>query len=670
METKKKSLIEKYLTNNGKFNKDDINYRKVYVLNSIIAIMGVVCFAFVFIDALIFGLYATAAVDAAAVVMALLTVFYFKKTNNYKTAALIAVGVMMLTLILMFIAAKNRNYSFYWLAIVPPITYFLLDRKTARIIAIFFSVYMLIFFVTQSKSWPAAEFNAAAIVNIAGATLCIILMLSSFEKNRQEVWEALKQVNSELENSRSDLRLVLDSSAEGIYGIDLNGDCTFCNRSCLEMLGYHNQEELLGKNMHSQIHHSHSDGTTFPNEECLVFKAFATGEKAHSDNEVFWRADGTSFDAEYYSYPKIKDGTIIGAVVTFMDISERKQKEAEIKYLSCYDPLTGLHNRRCFEENRAFFDRPENLPLSVIFGDVNGLKMTNDIFGHTAGDELIRKSAEIISRSCRNADIVARVGGDEFIVLLPKTSKEEAEKFLSRIRSGFSDARVEAIKCSLSLGLDTKQTPEQVLDEIIANAENAMYHDKTLGRKSINKEIIDTVIDTLHSRYPREKQHSAVVSELCAEIGTALNLPQTDINKLKRAGFLHDIGKIVLDSTILNKDYLSYGEMEKVQQHSVIGFRILNLFDDTLDLAEFIYAHHERWDGTGYPRGLKGDQIPLISRIIAVAETYERVLRRGEQSPEERKAAALDTVRRATGTQFDPQIAELFASLIERRNEV
>ena len=129
---------------------------------------------------------------------------------------------------------------------------------------------------------------------------------------------------------------------------------------------------------------------------------------------MFWRADGTSFDVEYYSYPQIKNGEITGAVVTFMDISERKQKEAEIQYLNCYDSLTGLHNRRCFEDNRAKIDNRDNLPLSVIFADINGLKMTNDIFGHTAGDKLIKKSAEILQQVCRQNDVVARVGGDEF----------------------------------------------------------------------------------------------------------------------------------------------------------------------------------------------------------------------------------------------------------------
>ncbi len=493
-------------------------------------------------------------------------------------------------------------------------------------------------------------------------------LIENLEATIEERTREVHKANSQLEANKDELRLILDTAAEAIYGIDLNGNCTFCNKSCIKMLGYRDQEELLGKNMHLQIHHTRRDGTTFHIDDCSIFKAFIEGEGCHVENEVFWRTDGTSIDVEYYSYPQIKNGEITGAVVTFTDISERKQKEAEIQYLNCYDTLTGLHNRRCFEDNRAKIDNPDNLPLSVIFADINGLKMTNDIFGHTAGDELIKKSSEILQQVCRQNDLVARVGGDEFIILLPNTTKENADKILAGIKSGFADARVEAIKCSIALGLDTKLIPDQLLDEIIANAENAMYKDKTMNRKSINKNIIDTIIETLHTKSPIEKQHSIIVSELCSDVGIALHLFETEINKLKRAGYLHDIGKIVLDEGMLTKDTLSDEEIEKFQQHSAVGYRILSLFDDTLDLAEYVYGHHERWDGTGYPRGLTGEQIPLISRIIAVAETYDRVLNRGGRPLIERKISALDVIKNGAETQFDPQIVELFIQLIEKND--
>lgn len=489
-------------------------------------------------------------------------------------------------------------------------------------------------------------------------------LVNNLEDSVRERTEELNNTNIILEENKNQLRLILDSAAEAIYGTDLKGTCTFCNLSCIKMLGYSTQSDLLGKRMHSQIHHTRPDGTPYPENECKIYKAIRQGQGAHVDDEVFWRADGSSFAVEYYSYPQVKNGEIVGAVVTFTDISDRKQKEAEIEYLSCHDVLTGLHNRRCFEEHRPEIDIPDNYPLSVIFADINGLKMTNDIFGHAAGDELIKKSSEILKQACRQNDLIARVGGDEFIILLPKTSPEIAEKILAQIKSGFVNAHVEAIKCSISLGLDTKTSPNQPLDEILSNAENAMYKDKTMNRKSINKDIIDTIIETLHSRNPRERQHSIAVSNLCAEVGTALKLPENEIIKLRHAGYLHDIGKIVLSDKILFNDALTDEELEKMRQHSVVGYRILNLFDDTLDLAEYIYNHHERWDGAGYPRGLKGEQIPLISRILAVAETYDRVTSKGLLPLPERRQAALEIIRNGAGTRFDPQIAEVFVQMI------
>lgn len=492
-------------------------------------------------------------------------------------------------------------------------------------------------------------------------------MVNNLEATVKERTEELQKAVSTSDENKDQLQLILDSAAEAIYGIDINGNCTFCNLSCIKMLGYNNQSELLGENMHRQIHHSRRDGKPLTEEECMIIKAAKQGQGTHVDDEVFWRADGSGFDVEYYSYPQIKNGEIIGAVITFLDVSERKQKEAEIQYLNCYDPLTGLHNRRCFEENRTRLDTPDNLPLSVIFADINGLKMTNDIFGHSAGDKLIKKSSEILRQVCREEDIVARVGGDEFIILLPETIGEDAEIILARIKSGFADAYLEAIKCSISLGLDTKQRPDQSLDEIVANAENAMYKDKTMNRKSINKDIVDTIIETLHTRNNREKQHSIAVSELCFDVGTAMHLPETEISKLKRAGYLHDIGKIVLDEGMLTKETLSDEEFEKMQQHSAVGYRILSLFDDTLDLADYVYGHHERWDGNGYPRGVKGEQIPLLSRIISVAETYDRVLNRGNLTLKDRQQTALDVISNGAGTQFDPQIAEVFVQMITKK---
>jgi len=489
-------------------------------------------------------------------------------------------------------------------------------------------------------------------------------LINNLEAAVMERTQELFRINEVLEENKNQLKLILDSTAEAIFGIDLKGNCTFCNISCIKLLGYESQDDLLGKNVHLIIHHSHPDGTPFSLDDCKIVQSIRNGKGYEAFDEVFWKADGTPLDVEYHAYPQIKNGDVVGGVVTFIDITERKKREEKINYLSRHDTLTGLYNRSCFEEQLKIMDNRDNLPISVIFADIDGLKLTNDIFGHKAGDKLIKRSAHILRQSCREYDIIARVGGDEFIILLPRTNEENTRKIISRIASGFENERISAIKCSISLGSDTKTFPDQSMEVTISNAENAMYKDKTINRQSVSKDIIGTLVETLHSKNPREKQHSEFVSEICGMVGKALNLPEPEISKLKRAGYLHDIGKIKLDESVLSNESLIDEEAELIQEHSVVGYRILNLFDDTLDLAELVYSHHERWDGAGYPRGLKGEQIPFLSRIITIVETYERILNRVDKPLDERKARALEVIKDEAGKRFDPDIVEVFLKLM------
>ena len=497
-------------------------------------------------------------------------------------------------------------------------------------------------------------------------------LVENLESNVQERTKELNEANMELEESKDSLRLILDSSAEAIYGIDLMGNCTFCNQSCMRMLGYRHEEELLGQNMHRLIHHSKRNGDAYPEEECPILRSIIDNTGYESEDEVFWRQDGSFFDVEYHAYPQVKNGKVIGGVITFMDVTDRKEREAEIEYLNCHDLLTGLHNRRCFEENKGKFDKDDNLPLSIIFGDINGLKMANDIFGHTVGDQLIAKAAEILVKATGEENLVARVGGDEFIVLLPKTGREGAQKVLNRIRELMEDARVAAIKCTISLGFDTKIKPHQSLEEIMGNAENMMYKDKIMNRKTINKDTIDTIVGTLHKKSIREKEHSGMVEELCVNLGRRLKLSEPDISKLERAAYLHDIGKITVSDTILQADHLSEEEMELMRQHAATGYRILTLFDETLDLADHVYSHHEWWDGTGYPRNLQGEEIPLLARIISVVEAYDRMIHKEGftevDSVEARKEKALREIQEGAGTHFDPEVAREFVALMEEQS--
>ncbi|HHV11440.1 MAG TPA: diguanylate cyclase [Clostridiales bacterium] len=492
-------------------------------------------------------------------------------------------------------------------------------------------------------------------------------LVHNLETKVKERTSELERANDALNKTKEELYLILDSTAEGIFGIDLEGRCTFCNNSCIYLLGYKRQSDFLGKRIHDLIQYKSPEGELVPFEKSKAYRTLTTGEKAHVTDEVYWKADGTSIAVEYYSYPKYKNGEIIGAVITFLDITERNKTEAQIRYLSCHDTLTGLMNRSYLEEALIVNDKEEKLPISIIFADLNGLKLVNDVFGHATGDNLIRRAGNILKKSCRTSDIIARVGGDEFIVLLPNTEAAAAQQIVDRIKLELMKETVNEVQCSMALGFDTKISTYQDIEKVMVNAEGEMYKEKFNLRKGFAQDTISSLIRSLQKKSIKEKDHSEIVAKLCSDIGKAMGLPEDEVKKLSEAGYLHDIGKVALDEAILSKDELNEHEKQQMRLHPVIGYRILNLFDATLDLAPGIYGHHEKWDGSGYPKGLKGQEIPMISRIISLVESYERRLARHGQPDEEAITSIFKELRAEAGTVFDPELVELFIQMMQKK---
>lgn len=473
----------------------------------------------------------------------------------------------------------------------------------------------------------------------------------------------LKKAYDIIKENEDKLELILNSTYEAIYGIDKNGNCTFCNKSCLELLGYNKHEDLIGENMHLLIHHSHKDGSQLLINECQVLNACKKGVGVHVDDEVYWQSDGTFFEVEYHSYPQYRDGEIIGAVITFTDITSRRNAEKENIYLNSHDSLTGLYNRRYYEEELGGLDKESNLPISIIMTDVNGLKQTNDIFGHTAGDLLLQKAADTLKNVCRKDDIIARLGGDEFIVILPKTSKEEVEAIANRIKINYSKQRVEAFTCSISVGCDTKYLIKEDIMQVIVNADELMFSEKVLDRKSNTS--YSAIIQSFYKNNPEEEGHSKRVSELCQRTGKFMELSESETRRLGEAGLLHDIGKIAINFSFLNRyDKLNNQEWQLMKRHPVVGYRILNSYEETLELAKYVLSHHERWDGSGYPKGLKGETIPRVSRIIALVESYDVMVNGTTYKKALSKDDSIAEIKRNAGTQFDPEIAEIFIKML------
>ena len=345
----------------------------------------------------------------------------------------------------------------------------------------------------------------------------------------------------------------------------------------------------------------------------------------------------------------------------------KKVEKSEEKnlYLSYSDALTGFYNRHYYEMEIKRIYLEMKPPISIMIADVNGLKMINDAFGHKAGDDFLQKSAEVIRRSSRPDDIVVRWGGDEFVILLPHTTSEEAGALAGQIRDGCYQENVNHIRVSISLGWATKVSFSQELSEILKLAEDEMYRQKIIQNEGLRRNIINTIMNTLYERNPKEEEHSQRVGEIAEKIGKAIGFSDIQVSRLNEIGRLHDIGNIGIEEGILNKtSCLTEREQEEIRKHPDIGYRILSASSQMLDLADCVFAHHERWDGQGYPRGLTGSVIPIEARIIALADSYDAMSSERPYRKALNEEVILYEIRRNAGRQFDPDIARAFVERV------
>lgn len=460
------------------------------------------------------------------------------------------------------------------------------------------------------------------------------------------------------------LKTTLLSIGDGVISTDNHGNVLFLNKVAEQLTGWA-QEEAFGRSL-EEVFHTISE---FTREKCEnpVFNVLETGNIIELANDtILISKDGTQRHIEDSAAPIMgKNSNINGVVLVFRDVTEEKERQAKIQYLSFHDQLTGLNNRRFFEDELRRIDTTSNLPITLVMIDVNGLKLTNDAFGHLLGDKLLQRVAEILRKECRNEDIIARIGGDEFVILLPKTSSEEAERFLNRINAVITQEKINSMSVSVSYGWETKRETEEDLSSIFKKAEDYMYRRKLSESTSMRYKTIEVIIKTLYEKNEREEKHSIRVSELCTQIALALDLNTININELRTVGLMHDIGKIAIDDKILDKSgTLSDSEWLEIKRHPEIGYRILSSLNEYAPLAEYVLAHHERWDGKGYPKGLKGEDIPWQSRIIAVADAYDAMTSHRPYRQALSRGAAIEIIKTNAGTYFDPKITKVFVEKV------
>ncbi len=341
----------------------------------------------------------------------------------------------------------------------------------------------------------------------------------------------------------------------------------------------------------------------------------------------------------------------------------------KIDEISKRDFLTGLYNRYFYENALSKYNKKEFMPLSIIIGDVNGLKIVNDSFGHLVGDQLLIHITSILKDNLNEQDVLARWGGDEFVIIMPNTSINEANMRIINIVKDCNNQEMDnGIIPSISLGTATKMNIAESLESILIKAEDLMYRNKLSTGKSSRSNLISILENALLERSLETSSHTKRMEQLSLILANELELPQADIDALKVISKLHDIGKIgISDTILLKKGSLDETEYEMIKKHPRMGYRILSSIDELQHIATGVLCHHEKWDGTGYPQGLIGEEIPLLSRIVSVTDAYEVMTNGRVYKDAISKEEALEELYRCKGTQFDPKLVNLFINLIKER---
>lgn len=354
------------------------------------------------------------------------------------------------------------------------------------------------------------------------------------------------------------------------------------------------------------------------------------------------------------------------------DITDRKKAEEDLRYLGTHDALTNLYNRSCFEEILHNKDLSHNGANAIIVCDLDGLKIANDTFGHEYGDQMLIKMANILAGCFGEGDVVSRIGGDEFAILLNNANSQVVKDYCKIILFDVDDCNknISPIPISLSIGYACSTANLVSLKELYIEADNNMYREKLHRSQSARSAIVKTVMKLLEERDFITEGHAERLQDIVSCLGIAIGLSAHQIADLRLLGQFHDIGKVgVSDKVLLKPGKLTTEETIEMRRHCEIGNRIAHSSNELAPIADWILKHHEWWDGSGYPLGLAGYDIPLECRILAIADAYDAMT---SDRPYRKAISCDDAITeliRFAGTQFDPEIVETFCNIKLRNNK-
>lgn len=470
-----------------------------------------------------------------------------------------------------------------------------------------------------------------------------------------------KEKDTEVEKQKDILRTIIDALPEVVFYKDKDSRFIGYNKSFETYYRKLQVNNILGK----------TDLEIYPDKE--IAKEFLAHDKEVMNKkkvkyfeQTMIRPDGSIRIEENIKIPVIgKEGEIRGVVGLSRDITEKKTFEDRLRYLSETDTLTGLYNRYSFEEKVKYYNTKDYLPLGIIMGDVNGLKLVNDTLGHLEGDRLLKDIANVLRDTCEGKGAVFRWGGDEFMILLPNCNEEICEAVVEEIVEAFKAYDDHLIHLSMALGGAVKYTLEEDVYNYIQKIEEKVYRQKLLDKKSVKSSILNTLIKSLEEKSMETNEHATRIVNYALEIGKQLDFKMDELDELALSAQLHDIGKISISEEILLKSgRLTEEEYEIIKTHTEKGYRIIQACGELSDVAKNVLTHHERWDGKGYPVGLKGQEIPLMARIISIVDAYDVMTHERVYKKAMKKEDAIEELTRCSGLQFDPYLIDVFINQV------
>lgn len=475
---------------------------------------------------------------------------------------------------------------------------------------------------------------------------------------------ALDAANKDISQMDGRYRLLMETTNDGFLDYNVKTDEMYISPEWKMLIGYDGEScTSLSHDYMSKIHLDCYEKVIGALKDVLSGKA----EYFEAEYRVI-TATGTIIWVQHRGKTVEKDenNRPIRIISTLQNITTRKKHEEEILYLSYSDKLTGLRNRTYMEDRFDELDQNPNSSYFIIMGDLNGLMLTNEAFGHAAGDKLLAYAGEILKNLCSPNDIISRWGGDEFIILVKDAAEVSIVFLINKIRTSLKKIDHFHFSVTMALGYANKTENHPTASSVMNLAEKRMFRNKLMEHSSSRSAAIESLVKTLHEKNSETEEHTMRIKILSTKLAEKLGLPQDKLDELGLLSLLHDIGKIgIPDLILLKPSKLTDEEWTLMKTHTEIGYRIAKSTPELEHIAEEILAHHEKFDGTGYPKGLKGDEIPFLSRIINVVDSYDVMTHSRVYKDASNNSYALSELIRCSGTQFDPYIAKMFIQLLE-----